>query len=158
MTCLARSNAIYPGGTTVLEGPGVKRVTGIGGIFFKARNPKKMAEWYRDHLGIDTKGGVMVFEWRGSKKPSTKGHTVWAIFPRDSDYFGKGPQFMINYRVKNLRAVLRKLKAEGADVDPKVEEHPYGRFGWVTDPEGNRVELWEPPARHKTNEPMIQSE
>ncbi len=119
------------------------RVTGIGGIFFKARNPDKLREWYRDHLDLNilTWGGA-TFRWR-----EPNGATVWSIFPESSDYFGAGTQpYMINYRVENLEAVLSALRAEGCDVDPHTETSKYGSFGWVTDPEDNRIELWQPPS------------
>jgi catechol 2,3-dioxygenase-like lactoylglutathione lyase family enzyme len=122
------------------------RVTGIGGIFFKAKNPKALAQWYRDHLGMNVeKWGGVVFRW--SQDNSTgAGSTTWNPFPEKTSYFGTGPaQFMIDYRVENLHALLTALRAEGCAVDDKVEESAEGKFGWVTDPEGNRVELWEPP-------------
>jgi predicted enzyme related to lactoylglutathione lyase len=122
------------------------RVTGIGGIFFKAEDPKALAGWYRRHLGIRIEGNVGVFTWRSAKDPRRKGHTVWALFPQATDYFGASRNaFMINYRVKDLDAILASLRRSGADVDPRIEESEYGRFGWVTDPEGNRIELWQPP-------------
>lgn len=119
------------------------RVTGIGGIFFKARNPDKLREWYREHLhlSIQTWGGA-TFRWR-----EPNGVTVWSVFPEASDYFGAGNQsYMINYRVENLEALLTALRAEGCDVDDHTETSKFGSFGWVTDPEGNRIELWQPPS------------
>lgn len=129
------------------------RVIGIGGIFFKAKDPKKLASWYREHLGLNTQDFMATFTWntpgpRGRNRP---GYLVWAIFPSESTYFSgesggsKGQRFMVNYRVRSLKPLLEKLKNEGVDVDKKVEEHEYGSFGWVADPEGNRIELWEPP-------------
>jgi predicted enzyme related to lactoylglutathione lyase len=135
------------------------RVTGIGGIFFKAKDPKALARWYRDHLGIRIEGEVAVYAWRGGKDARRKGHTVWALFPANATYFGKGGgRFMINYRVRDLDAVLAALRREGAEVDPKVEDSEYGRFGWVTDPEGNRIELWQPPKAYRSPEKMIPME
>lgn len=129
------------------------RVTGIGGIFFKAKDPKTLVRWYRRHLRIDIGDTVALFSWRGGKDGKVKGHTVWSIFPADTKYFGEdGPSFMINYRVKDLDGVLAALRAEGVDVDRKVEDTPYGRFGWITDPEGNRIELWEPPKSYRAPE------
>lgn len=130
------------------EGSPARRVTGIGGIFFKAKDPKALSRWYRDHLGMNVeKWGGVVFRW-AQDNPSATGTTVWNPFPEKTTYFGSATaQFMINYRVENLHAVLAALRAEGCKVDDKVEESGQeGKFGWVTDPEGNRVELWEPPA------------
>jgi len=130
----------------------MQRVTGIGGIFFKARDADALRAWYRRHLGLD------IQEWGGLALPPPPGaadgsppplaaHTTWCIFPADSDYFGGagGAQFMINYRVADLDGLLRVLRSEGCKVDDKTEVSEYGKFGWVTDPEGNRVELWQPP-------------
>jgi len=137
----------------------MKRVNGIGGVFFRAGNSKRLAEWYRKHLGIPVKDGVTVFAWRGLTNPKQKGHTVWAVFPKKTEYFGrKGQQFMINYRVKNLRDVLRELRHEGVGVDEKIEETSYGKFGWIADPEGNRIELWEPPRTYRSLEEQLPSE
>jgi catechol 2,3-dioxygenase-like lactoylglutathione lyase family enzyme len=130
-----------------------KRVTGIGGVFFKAKDPRKLGEWYRDRLGIpvDPNWGGWAFEWRDAKSPRKKGQTVWSPFPADTGYFKPGrKQFMVNYRVDDLHSVLKALRAEGVWVDPKVEESEYGKFGWVMDPEGNRLELWQPPVAKKT--------
>ncbi|MBI3871889.1 MAG: VOC family protein [candidate division Zixibacteria bacterium] len=129
-----------------------KRVTGIGGIFFKANDPKRLFEWYRTHLGIapdprdepDWTG--FTFRWRDPDNPERVGSTVWSIFPRSSRYFGSGDQpYMINYRVDNLDGLLAELRREGVTIGDHVEESEYGKFGWITDPEGNRVELWQPP-------------
>ncbi len=125
----------------------MKRVLGIGGVFFKANNPEKLREWYRDHLGFNVEewGGV-VFRPNGVNGHIDNEKTVWSLFPGDSDYFAPSPQpFMINYRVDDLHALLAQLRLEGCAVDTKVDESEFGKFGWVMDPEGNRVELWEPP-------------
>jgi predicted enzyme related to lactoylglutathione lyase len=130
-----------------MDSPAQRRVTGIGGIFFKARNPGELREWYRRHLGIPIEewGGV-AFRWQSPDNPSGTGTTVWSIFEPDSGYFGPGAApFMINFRVADLYALLALLRAEGCAVEDKTEDSEYGKFGWVTDPEGNRVELWEPP-------------
>jgi predicted enzyme related to lactoylglutathione lyase len=125
----------------------MKRVTGIGGIFFKAENPKKLYEWYDKHLGIkgDPNTGAML-HWREDENPERRGMTVWSIFGKDTKYFepSRAP-FMLNYRVDDLDGLLAALKAEGVAIDPKREDHEYGRFAWITDPEGNKIELWEPP-------------
>ena len=125
------------------------RVTGIGGVFLKARDRKALGAWYREHLGVP------VQEWHGAQfffrddpTPREEGYAVWSLFEPDTGYFGPGTQsFMVNFRVDDLHALLGKLRAAGAKVDEKVEESEFGRFGWVTDPEGNRVELWEPPTK-----------
>ena len=125
----------------------MNRVTGIGGIFFKAKDQQALLAWYRKHLGIDVQawGGVM-FRWHSPEKPNLHGGTTWSIFLASSTYFAPSTApFMVNYRVENLHELLALLRAEGCDVDSKTEESEYGKFGWVMDPEGNRVELWEPP-------------
>lgn len=127
------------------------RVTGIGGIFFQAKDPVKMREWYRTHLGVDAQGGdqggpqFKMFDWREKEHPEKTGVTVWAVFPQGSRYFepSKAP-FMINYRVANLERLLGQLRQEGVSVDEKMQVEENGKFGWAMDPEGNRVELWEP--------------
>lgn len=123
------------------------RVQGIGGIFFKARDPERLRAWYREHLGlaIGEWGGV-AFESRVASPAGRQTGTVWTIFPADTRYFDPSTAaFMINYRVDDLDLVLSSLRAEGCEVDDRVESSEYGRFGWVSDPEGNRLELWEPP-------------
>lgn len=125
----------------------MKRVIGIGGVFFKAKNPEKLREWYRDHLGFDLEewGGV-VFQPSRASAANENEKTVWSLFPDDSTYFAPSTQaFMINYRVDDLYALLAQLRIEGCAVDDKVDDSDYGKFGWVMDPEGNRVELWQPP-------------
>ena len=125
----------------------MKRVTGIGGILFKARDPKALGEWYRRHLGMNLEdwGGV-AFRW-GDGEPSGAGTTIWSPFAADTDYFAPSTApFMVNFRVDDLHALLAALKAEGCEVQDRVEESEYGKFGWVLDPEGNKVELWQPPA------------
>ncbi|HEY2157570.1 MAG TPA: VOC family protein [Isosphaeraceae bacterium] len=127
------------------------RVTGIGGVFFRADAPKELKAWYAAQLGIPDAGGHVAFPWRHADDTSREGMTVWETFPRDTKYFGPTqPAFMINYIVDDLDALLDSLRAAGADVDDRREDHPYGRFAWVTDPEGNRIELWEPPAKEPT--------
>jgi catechol 2,3-dioxygenase-like lactoylglutathione lyase family enzyme len=122
----------------------MEQVTGIGGIFFKARDPARMAAWYREHLGIRGEDGHTDFVWREHDQPNRIGRTVWSLFPADTDYFGPASTpFMINYRVSNLERMLEQLRVAGISVD-KVEDHAYGRFAWITHPEGNRIELWEP--------------
>ena len=125
----------------------MRRVTGMGGLFFRSRQPEALCEWYEKHLGIQSRPGEgATFQWRDLDNPEKTGDTVWAIFPDATTYFGPSrPAFMMNFRVEKLDRLLDLLRAEGVQVDPKVEEYEYGRFAWITDPEGNRVELWEPP-------------
>ncbi len=124
----------------------MKRVTGIGGIFFKVPDPDKLRSWYRDHLGIESEApGGCAFEWREADQPEQTGQTVWSVFPNDTKYFDpSSAPFMINYRVENLDLLLAQLRSEGVEVDEKIEEYEYGRFAWLMDPEGNKIELWEP--------------
>ena len=120
----------------------MERVLGLGGAFFKARDPQALAAWYREHLGVPVEVGAT----HGAFISGNQGETlVWSTFPADTEYFGPGPaQCMLNYRVANLDAMLAQLRAAGAQVEDGVEDYDYGRFGWATDPEGNRFELWEP--------------
>jgi predicted enzyme related to lactoylglutathione lyase len=124
----------------------MERVTGIGGVFFKAQNPEQLTAWYQEHLGITPEEyGSVSFRWREPGRPAGSGTTVWAPFPQDTTYFAPSmAPFMINYRVANLDAMLAQLRAAGVPVDDHIEDHEYGRFGWAMDPEGNRIELWEP--------------
>ena len=120
----------------------MKRVTGIGGIFFQARDPALLRAWYARHLGID------VQPWGGAafEHGAGPGTTAWSIGAAGSDQFAPGTApFMINYRVHDLAALLQALRAGGCHVLDKTDDGPYGRFGWVVDPEGNKIELWEPP-------------
>ena len=123
----------------------MKRVTGIGGIFFKADDPERLAAWYREHLGIAIAAGESYFSFNWRDDRDGDGMTVWSLFERDSDYFRSEVPFMVNYRVDDLDGLLTALRSEGVAVDDRLEETPYGRFAWLTDPEGNRIELWEPP-------------
>jgi predicted enzyme related to lactoylglutathione lyase len=134
-------------------GQALKRVTGLGGIFFKSQNPIWLYEWYEKHLGIQRDDpSSAIFHWRDPEQPSKKGMTVLSIFPAHTKHFGEGQQsFMLNYRVDDLNSVLKELRAEGVKVDPKVEEYEYGKFGWIYDPDGNRIELWEPPPEKRTS-------
>ena len=119
------------------------KVTGLGGIFFKSRDPGALAAWYAQHLGLDIDdwGGV-----RFAENEQRPGYTLWSAFAADTAYFGPGPQpYMINFRVDDLDALLTQLRAAGVVVDERVEQSEFGRFGWITDPEGTRVELWQPP-------------
>lgn len=123
-----------------------KRVTGIGGVFFKANQPEQLREWYQRHLGIACEEWGAVFPWRHAEEPERKGYTAWAPFKADTDYFApSNASFMINYRVDDLDGLLTLLRQEGVEVEDRIEETEQGRFGWAMDPDGNKVELWEPP-------------
>lgn len=125
----------------------LERVSGIGGVFFKAGDPKKMAAWYRDNLGIQSRGGHADFVWLEKDHPDRTGHTAWALFPTNTTYFGSSTsQTMINYRVPNLDRMIAQLRRAEIAVE-KVQDYDYGRFAWITDPEGNRIELWEPKSK-----------
>ena len=125
----------------------MKRVTGIGGIFFKASDAVALRAWYKQHLGIDVQEwGGAAFSWSDDDGKPTGGTTVWNITVAGSDYFApSSAPFMINYRVPDLHALLTALKGEGCNVVEKTDESEFGKFGWVIDPEGNKIELWEPP-------------
>jgi predicted enzyme related to lactoylglutathione lyase len=125
----------------------MKRVTGLGGVFFKADDPKKMKEWYGRHLGLPVDEWGASFRWLEENKPDAKvaAYTVWSPFARDTDYFDPSKkQFMFNYRVENLAKLLSVLREEGVTIVGEVQEFPYGKFAWILDPEGNKIELWEP--------------
>jgi predicted enzyme related to lactoylglutathione lyase len=126
----------------------MRRVTGIGGIFFKAKDPARLRAWYQQHLGIDVQDwGGAVFTWTDETGNPTAGMTIWSVAGAESDQFAPGSaSFMINYRVADLAAVLQALRDEGCDVLDRTENYEYGTFGWVMDPEGHKVELWQPPA------------
>jgi predicted enzyme related to lactoylglutathione lyase len=123
------------------------RATGLGGLFFKAQDPKNLLAWYCKHLGLkgEDYGGVNLL-WRDDDAPEKRGMTVWSPFPADTKYFEPGQKpFMMNFRVDDLDGLLAQLRAAGVTVEDKVEKYDYGKFGWIMDPEGNRIELWEPP-------------
>ena len=125
----------------------MKRVTGIGGIFFKARDAAALRAWYQRHLGIDVQPwGGTAFTWTDSAGQPTGGTTVWSLGAQDGDSFApSSAPFMVNYRVEDLHALVAALKAEGCKVLDKIDDSEYGKFAWVIDPEGNKVELWQPP-------------
>ena len=126
----------------------MKRVTGIGGVFFKAQDPVALRAWYKTHLGIDVQDwGGAAFTWTDADGKAFAGTTIWNVSASGTDsYAPSTSSFMVNYRVADLQALLPVLRAEGCNVLDKVEESEFGRFAWVLDPEGNKVELWEPPA------------
>lgn len=126
----------------------MKRVTGIRGIFFTAKDPVALRAWYQRHLGIDVQAwGGTAFSWADAAGEAATGTTVWSIGAAHDEPFapGKSP-FMVNYRVEDLGALLHALRSEGCNVLEKTDDSEYGKFGWVIDPEGNKVELWQPPA------------
>ena len=118
----------------------MERALGIGGVFFRARDPERLRAWYAEHLGVELEG------WGGTVFVADAGDvTVWSIFAADTDYFGdRAQQVMLNYRVRDLDAMVEQLRAAGVAVEKKTQEDENGRFAWATDPEGNRFELWEP--------------
>jgi len=123
----------------------MKRVTGIGGIFFKCKDPGKMREWYQTHLGVNTNQYGAVFEWRQASDSTKKGFTNWSPFAEATKYFEPSTKdFMINYRVENLESLVEVLKKEGVTVTDTIETVDYGKFVHIMDIEGNKVELWEP--------------
>ena len=125
----------------------MKRVTGIGGIFFKAKDPVALGAWYKEHLGIDVQAwGGAAFRWTDDDGNPKAGTTAWLVTKTESDQFApsKAP-FMVNYRVADLPGLLAALRSEGCEVLEKTDDSEFGKFGWVIDPEGNKVELWQPP-------------
>jgi predicted enzyme related to lactoylglutathione lyase len=120
------------------------KVIGLGGIFFKSRDPKALSEWYAKHLGLS------VHDWGGAsfdEDESRNGQTLWTPFAADTKYFAPSTQpYMVNFRVDDLHGLLAQLRDAGVEVDPRVDESEFGRFGWIMDPEGTRIELWQPPA------------
>ena len=119
------------------------RVTGIGGFFFKTKDPDHIKNWYKDHLGLNTDQWGCTFWWRD--EDGNKCSTQWSPFKEDTKYFAPSEkQFMMNFRVENLTELLAALKEEGVTIVGEVEEYEYGKFGWILDPEGNKIELWEP--------------
>jgi predicted enzyme related to lactoylglutathione lyase len=123
----------------------MKKVTGIGGIFFKCKDPKKMREWYQTHLGLNTNEYGAVFEWRQGADTTKKGFTQWSPFSETTKYFEPSAKdFMINYRVENLEELVEQLKKEGVTITDQIETYDYGKFVHIVDVEGNKIELWEP--------------
>jgi predicted enzyme related to lactoylglutathione lyase len=125
----------------------MKRVTGIGGIFFQAKDPVALRAWYKKHLGIDVQDwGGAAFVWADDAGNPVKGQTIWNIGKAGSNHYAPSTStFMVNYRVADLAALLQALREEGCDVLDKTDDAEYGKFGWVMDPEGNKIELWQPP-------------
>ncbi len=126
----------------------MRRVTGIGGIFFKAKDPEVLHAWYKRHLGIDVQDwGGAVFRWSDSNDTPVGGTTIWSISAEKDDTFAPSTApFRINYRVEDARGLAQLLREEGCNVLETIDESDFGIFAWVIDPEGNKVELWQPPA------------
>ncbi len=123
----------------------MKRVTSIGGIFFKCQDPKKVNEWYKKHLGFNTDQWGTAFEWRQADEGTKKGYSQWSPFAEDTKYFEPSKkEFMVNYRVENLEWLVGELKKEGVTVIDEIATYEYGKFVHILDPEGNAIELWEP--------------
>lgn len=123
----------------------MKRVTGIGGIFFKSKDPERSRNWYKKHLGIENGKYGGTFEWRHANNPDKKGFTAWSIFDEHTTYTEPSTkEFMVNYRVNDLEALLKELRKEGVEVVGEIEDLEYGKFGWILDPDGVKIELWEP--------------
>lgn len=129
-----------------LADPPAKRVTGIGGIFFKSSDPAALLDWYRNHLGIASADwGGFAFQWQEPEQPTQVGYTVWSAFPDSSTYFAPSESsFVVNFRVANLTDLVATLRDEGVEIVGDIEQHPNGMFAWVLDLEGRKVELWEP--------------
>ena len=124
--------------------PKMKRVTGIGGIFFKAKDPKKLTTWYQTHLGLNTNPYGATFEWYEGDDSTKKAQTQWTPFAETTKYFApSNREFMINYRVENLEALVEELKKEGVTIVDSIESYDYGKFVHILDGEGNKVQLWE---------------
>ena len=128
----------------------MKKVTGLGGVFFKCDNPKSMNEWYAKNLGLDTTDYGATFSWREANNPLKKGSTTWSTFPQDTKYFNPSTKpFMINYRVENLVALVEELKKDKVTIVDEIAVYDYGKFLHILDPEGNMIELWEPAEEHQ---------
>jgi catechol 2,3-dioxygenase-like lactoylglutathione lyase family enzyme len=121
------------------------RILGIGGIFFKSANQLQMQEWYATHLGLADSGNGVMLPWRERDNPEKEQMTIWSIFPGNTGYFEpSSASFMVNYIVDDLDALLARLAEQGVRIDPKRQNESYGRFAWVYDPDGNKIELWQP--------------
>ncbi len=133
----------------------MKRVTGLGGIFFKSKEPKELTSWYDKHLGLNFgKNTWSTFKWRERNNPDQIGRTEFSLFPESTDYYApSNSSFMLNFRVENLEELIEILRGEGVTIVGDIEVYEYGKFGWILDPEGNKIELWEP-----IDEPLEQME
>ena len=123
----------------------MEKVTGIGGVFIKAKDVKSLTAWYQKHLGIEFgDNNYVTFKWL-NKDPEAPGNTVFSFFKEDTDYFSPAEKpFMINFRVSDLDALLEQLQKDGVEIAGEKQDYGYGKFGWIMDPEGNKIELWQP--------------
>ncbi len=129
-----------------ISSEGTGRVIGIGGVFFKSADQERLRAWYGENLGIEHGTDGAQFPWRRADRPEVEHLTVWSVFPAKSTYFDPSAAgFMMNYIVDDLDALLAKMREKGVEIDPKREDTDYGRFAWIFDPDGNKIELWEPP-------------
>lgn len=123
----------------------MKKVTGIGGIFFKCKNPEEMKKWYNTNLGLKTNEYGSLFEFRNAERPEEINYLQWSVFKENSNYFAPSEKgFMINYRVENIELLVNELRAAGVTICDEIESFDYGKFVHIMDPEGNKIELWEP--------------
>lgn len=123
----------------------MKKVTGIGGVFFKCKDPNAMKDWYKEHLGMDAGDYGLSFEWYADAEGKQKGTTQWSLFDDGTKYFEPSTKdFMINYRVEDLESLVEELKANGVTVVDEIEEYDFGKFVHILDAEGNKIQLWEP--------------
>lgn len=122
----------------------MKKVTGIGGVFFRVKDIDAMKSWYEEHLGIPKGPYGASFTWRLRSNPDQVALTNWSFFAEDNDYYPQEQSVMMNFRVENLEALLKELAQSGIEQVGEMEEYEYGKFAWVNDPEGNKIELWEP--------------
>ena len=132
-----------PGSAASASEPQKGRILGIGGIFFKSEHPGPMRQWYAKNLGLSDQGQGAMLHWREKDNPQQERMTVWSIFPASSKYF-EPSQLMVNYIVDDLDALLERLSKAGVKIDPKRQDESYGRFAWIYDPDGNKIELWQP--------------
>lgn len=133
--------------TTLFRGrvAAMKKVTGLGGVFFRCSDPESTREWYKQRLGIDSDRYGFSFLWRDLDQPDQRGYTVWSPFPEETEYFNPSDkQFMINYRVADIDVLVDQLRDEGVEIVGGPEQYKNGKFAWILDPEGNKIELWEP--------------
>jgi len=135
-----QASTLSPGPATASERG---RILGIGGIFFKSANQQQTRELYSKHLGLADKGGGAMMPWREKDKPENEHTTAWAVFPGNTKYFEPNQTFMVNYIVDDLDALLERLEKEGVKIDPKRQDAAFGRFAWIYDSDGNKVELWQ---------------
>lgn len=136
-----------------------QRATGIGGVFLRSKSPRKLAAWYRDNLGLEVDGQVATWQWMSTRADHRVGNTLWAVLDeKDREWGSAHPSAQVNYRVADLDKILAQLRRKGAVVEERIEESTYGRFGWATDPEGNRFELWEPPPKYRSPERHVPME